>query len=95
MDLYIYYKVNCDNAEALQEKIGAMQAALTRDYGIGASLKRRPDVKDSQHTWMEVYAGVPDTFEAALDAAVSRFDVTAIIEGTRHTEYFVDISSCA
>jgi hypothetical protein len=72
-----------------------MQSALSKQHGIGAELKRRPDAKNGQHTWMEVYRAVPDKFDAILAHAVSEAGLQSLIEGERHTEVFMDVSSCA
>jgi hypothetical protein len=95
MDLYIYYRADCEHAQALQTQVPAMQAALAKDYGIAVAFKRRPEEKDGQNTWMEVYLAVPQDFETALARAVTRAKLDSLIDGKRHTEYFLDISSCA
>ncbi len=95
MDLYIYYKVACTHAAALQVAVGNMQAALAEAHGVACELNRRPHEQDGWHTWMEVYRAVPAGFEAALNQALQGFSLADLIDGTRHAEYFRDISSCA
>lgn len=95
MDLYIYYRAHCEHAQALQMQVAAMQAILSQEYGIAGALKRRPDEKEGRHTWMEVYLAVPQGFEAPLARAVAQAKLDSFIDGARHTEYFLDISSCA
>jgi hypothetical protein len=95
MDLYIYYKVGAEAAGELAVRVGALQAALAASHGVAASLKRRPGEQDGLQTWMEVYADVPDGFDAALLQAVSGSGVDTLITGQRHTEIFVDIPPCA
>ena len=95
MDLYIYYRVRSGDADALRAKATAMQAALADNYGIVGTLKRRPEEKEGRQTWMEVYEGVPEGFEARLEQAVTDAGLPALIDGARHTEYFMDVSSCA
>lgn len=95
MDLYIYYRVQNSDANALHTKAAAMQTALADKYGIVGALKRRPEEKDGRQTWMEVYEGVPDSFEAGLQQAVTDAGLSPLIDGPRHTEYFMDVSSCA
>jgi hypothetical protein len=95
MDLYIYYRVRSGDADALHAKAAAMQAALGKKYGIVGALKRRPEEKDGRQTWMEVYEGVSEGFETSLESAVAEAGLPALIDGARHTEYFMDVSSCA
>ena len=95
MDLYIYYRVRTENAHALRPRIEAMQERLAYEYGIVSALKRRPKETDGRQTWMEIYQEVPTDFEAALERALVRDDLHAMIDGQRNIEYFVDISSCA
>lgn len=94
-DLYVYYRVRPENAHALQVRVRGMQQVLAGEYGIVAQLKRRPEEKDGRQTWMEVYMAVPPDFEAALERALAQAGLTGLIDGQRHTEVFVDISSCA
>lgn len=94
MDLYIYYRVRTANADAFQRKAVAMQQMLKRQYGINAALKRRPDAKDGLHTWMEVYPAAKSDFAGKLEQAVAESGLLAFIDGPRHTEQFVDLSTC-
>jgi hypothetical protein len=94
MDLYIYYRVRVPDADAFQQKATAMQHELQRDGAI-AALKRRPDAQDGMHTWMEVYLATTPDFEVRLAQAVAASGLQTFIEGQRHTEKFVDLSSCA
>ena len=95
MDLYIYYRVQASHADAFQQKATAMQRELQRQGAINTALKRRPETQDGMHTWMEVYLATPPDFEARLTQAVAVSGLNAFIEGQRHTEQFVDLSSCA
>jgi hypothetical protein len=95
MDLYIYYRVRCEHAQLLQSKAVAMQRSIAEEYGVVTELKRRPEEKDGEHTWMEVYSAVPQGFEATIERAVTQAGLAAVIEGQRHTEYFLDCSTCA
>lgn len=95
MDLYIYYRVENGSAASLRTQVLAMQAALAERFGISASLKRRPEETDGQQTWMEVYADAPADFRAALEQALLTSGVGEAIAGKRHTEVFMDMSSCA
>ncbi len=95
MDLYVYYRVDCAHAEALQARVATMQQALASRSGVAAALKRRPQAKDGRHTWMETYLNIPDGFDTLLQQAVSVSALDALIDGERHLEYFLDVSSCA
>lgn len=95
MDLYIYYRVRIENAPVLCTQVQGMQQCLAREYGIVTGLKRRPETKEGRYTWMEIYQDVPDDFAAALERAVSQAGLTALIDGQRNIEYFLDVSSCA
>jgi hypothetical protein len=95
MDLYVYYRVRSANTQTLQARVEAMQKRLAREHGIVIGLKRRPEEKEGRQTWMEIYQAVPSGFETALEHAVSREDLSALIDGQRNTEYFVDVSPCA
>jgi hypothetical protein len=94
-DLYVYYRVKCEDAEALQARVLAMQASVAGQCAAGAALKRRPESKDGQHTWMEVYYGTQEGFGNLLDEAVARAGLSDLIQGPRHMEIFLDYSACA
>lgn len=95
MDLYIYYRVHANNVDALRGRALSMQGSIARECGIVCELKRRPEEKDGRQTWMEVYHSVPAGFEATLGSALAQAGLAALIDGPRHTEIFVDVSSCA
>lgn len=95
MDLYIYYRVPVNNAEALRDRVLGMQGSIVQEYGIVCELKRRPEEKDGGQTWMEIYHAVPAGFEATLGRAIAHAGLAALIDGPRHTEIFVDVSTCA
>lgn len=95
MDLYIYYRVHSEHAAALQAKVSSMQQYLSREYGIVTALKRRPEEKENRQTWMEIYHAVPDGFDAILKHAIAQAGLAGLIDGQRHTEYFLDVSPCA
>jgi hypothetical protein len=95
MDLYIYYRVRCEHAQLLRTRARAMQASISAEYGIVTALKRRPEEKDGRHTWMEVYLAVPREFDAILERAVAQAELGALIDGPRHTEFFLDYTTCA
>ncbi len=94
-DLYIYYRVAAANAQQFDTAAAAMQAGLSLQYQVASALKRSPEIKDEHHTWMEVYSSVPPDFIDIIEQAVTQHGLTALIDGPRHTEFFVNISSCA
>lgn len=97
IDVYVYYKVLETDAVAMQTLALALQAQLLLRCGVAGQLKRRPECVDGRQTWMEVYPNAPDDFVTTLKLAVQH---TGLLEklpttGTRHTEIFTDVSSCA
>jgi hypothetical protein len=95
MDLYIYYAVRTCLADTLSAQVLEMQANLAAKCGVGIALKRRPTEKDGRHTWMEIYLAVPEGFDAILEQAVTQSQLAILIDGERHTEYFMDVAPCA
>lgn len=95
MDLFVYYKVPEANAAALQARVTAMQAGLAPHCGGAPGLKRRPEASAGLHTWMEVYPAVDADFTVTLDAAARHAGLAALAAGPRHSEVFMDLSSCA
>ncbi|WP_211466547.1 DUF4936 family protein [Collimonas silvisoli] len=94
-DLYIYYRVAAANAQQFDQAAAAMQAQISLQHQIGTALKRSPEIKDEHHTWMEVYSSVPPDFAKIIEQAVAEHGLAKLIDGPRHTEFFVNISSCA
>jgi hypothetical protein len=94
-DLYIYYKVRAEHADELELRLRMMQAELGLATGIYGELKRRPEAKDGVQTWMECYLATGNGFDAALAAAALAASLSELIVGERHSEVFVDVSSCA
>jgi len=95
MDLYIYYRVDCALAQVLRERVSQMQSTLSQRCGVVAALKRRPEAQDGRHTWMETYHNIPEDFDAILSQAVLQSELASLIDGERHREYFLDVTSCA
>lgn len=95
VDLYIYYKVRDEHAAQLAQRVRAMQAALASSDGVAGKLKRRPGTADGRQTWMEIYLATPDGFDTVLAAAVRQAGLDEYTDGPRHTEVFMDISTCA
>lgn len=95
MDLYIYYQMRSEDVDALRPRAIALLRCLSQEYGIVTALKRRPEEQDGRQTWMEIYQSVPAGFEAILERAVLQAELPALIDGQRHIEHFLDVSSCA
>lgn len=94
-DLYIYYKVSEQHADALELRLRIMQAELGALTGVYGEIKRRPESRDGLQTWMEIYAGTGEGFDTALSAAESDAALSELIDGERRTEVFMDLSPCA
>lgn len=94
-DLYVYYQVRDEDAGAMAPRVRRMQARLFAGSGVAGQLKRRPQAKDGLQTWMEIYAGTGDGFDAALAAAVQHAALEELTAGPRHTEIFTDLPTCA
>ncbi|MGZ8340612.1 MAG: DUF4936 family protein [Telluria sp.] len=94
-DLYVYYKVRDEDANALELNLRIMQAELGAATGVYGDLKRRPGSSDGVQTWMEVYNGADEAFVPALAAALDEAGVAGLIQGERHGETFIDIDPCA
>ena len=94
-DLYIYYQVRMEDAVALSSRVRAMQARLVVEHGVAGQLKRRPEAKDGLQTWMEIYPATLPGFDAVLEAAVAHAALAQLTAGKRHTEFFMDLPTCA
>lgn len=94
-DLYIYYKVSEQHADALELRLRIMQAELGALTGVYGEIKCRPGSNGGMQTWMEIYSGTGEGFDAALLAAERDAALSELIEGERRTEVFMDLSSCA
>ena len=95
VDWYIYYRVRAEHDNLLHERVSAMQARLLQQAGVNGALKRRPQVREGMHTWMEVYIAAPGNFDAILASEVLTANLSELIEGERHVEHFWDVTSCA
>jgi hypothetical protein len=94
-DLYIYYKVRDEHADALELRLRIMQAELGAETGIYGDIKRRPGSSDGLQTWMETYLSIGAGFDAALAAAVREHALSEFIAGERHAEVFTELTPCA
>ena len=94
-DLYIYYQVKDEHAQALEARVRALQAKLAAQSGVAPQLKRRPDSTDGLQTWMEIYPVVGEGFADELAAATDEAGLLSLTHGVRHTEVFMDLPPCA
>ncbi|HEX8957928.1 MAG TPA: DUF4936 family protein [Burkholderiaceae bacterium] len=94
-DCYVYYKVRTGDGALLRERVAGLQQRLRTQWGVACSLKRRPHSKDGLDTWMEVYLAAPEGFERGLARELQESRVQELIDGERHMEYFLDLTSCA
>ena len=95
MELYIYYRVRAEDEDRFHPRMLGMQRQLAGRTGVRAGLKLRPEDRDGLHTWMEVYAGLPEGFDAALSEALAASGAAGLIVGERRTELFMDMNACA
>ena len=95
MDCYIYFKAGT----ALEEKVIAAEKSLHQQVlaqlGIKGKLQRRPESANDLHTWMEVYANVPDDFAAQLEKLLQQTGLAELQYSERRAEYFLDVDVCA
>ena len=95
-ELFIYYRIRVAGDAAAQAAVLEFQARLrARHVGLATRLLRRPEVQNSEQTWMEIYSfdrsvnasGITPALEAEIQTeALSLAD---FIAGTRHVEVFV------
>lgn len=95
LDFYVYYKVRNEDAAGLAPLVRAMQRRLVQEAGVSGQLKRRPGDTDGLQTWMEVYPGVSDGFDALLAQVVADAAIDAHLAGPRRLEIFTDLPPCA
>jgi len=100
-ELFIYYRMPPDAAHAAREAVEAMQDRLRQRHpGLTARLLRRPDEKDQEQTWMEIYAmepggttgGVTPQIQADIAQAAAAA-LAPFATGVRHAEVFVPCAS--
>lgn len=94
-DLYIYYQVKEEHAQALEARVRSLQAKLSADSGVSPQLKRRPESRDGLQTWMEIYPVVGEGFAEQLAAAADEAGLLSLTAGGRHVETFMDLPPCA
>jgi hypothetical protein len=96
-ELFVYYRADVQQAQAVATAVAAMQSALRQDIpGLQARVLRRPEPNaDSQHTWMETYALDESHHPAGIDDACARLiEARAAVwselrSGPRHQEVFL------
>ena len=96
VELFVYYRVAAENAEAARAEVQRFQASLREGHeGLSARLLRRPGEADGRQTWMETYTntpspdGVSDTMRAEIERAAHR--LVPLIDGPRHIEVFLPL----
>lgn len=94
-DLYIYYQVKEEHAQALEARVRSLQAKLAAGSGVSPQLKRRPESRDGLQTWMEIYPVVGEGFAEQLAAAAGEAGLLSLTAGGRHVETFMDLPPCA
>ena len=94
-DLYIYYQVKEEHAQALEARVRSLQAKLAAGSGVSPQLKRRPESRDGLQTWMEIYPVVGEGFAEQRAAAADEAGLLSLTAGGRHVETFMDLPPCA
>jgi hypothetical protein len=100
-ELFVWYRVRRDSAEAARTAVLALQRSLRRQWpGLQARLLVRDDGETS--TWMETYSmrahgteddcgGIESVVEAAIAAAAAQ-SLDGLIDGPRHCEAFAIVA---
>src|SRR5438309_11543467 len=100
-ELFVWYRVRPESAEAARTAVFALQRSLRRQWpGLQARLLVRDDGETS--TWMETYSltardtehdrgGIDGTIEAAIAAAAAQ-SLDGLTEGQRHCEAFAIVA---
>ncbi|VVE11601.1 DUF4936 family protein [Pandoraea terrigena] len=96
MDCYVYYRVSSHNAGAARLAVARLFALTATRFGVSGRLQWRDnasarDTAAGTTTWMERYDGVGHAFVAALTPLAVESGLTALIDGERHAECFVDV----
>lgn len=100
-ELFIYYRVRSDQADAALSAAIAFQSGLRQAFPELRTrlLRRAEETSDGRQTWMETYATdpmqTPQGISAALEARINQNAqaLRPFIDGTRHTEAFVACAS--
>jgi hypothetical protein len=90
-ELFVYYRVREDHAQAAGPLVLAAQARLQGLYPVLVMrLLRRTDEGASHQTWMETYACEPDGVTPPMRDEIERQfrEVLAWLDGPRHAETF-------
>ena len=98
-ELFVWYRVRPDRADAARVAVLAMQRSLCNERpGLHARLLVRDDAGTS--TWMETYSlpspstgdatGIDAAIEAAIAAAAG--PLAGLIDGPRHAEAFAVVA---
>ena len=94
MEIYIYYAIREQDAALARQRVEALQQRIASDYGIVSRLKRRPESINATQTWMETYSAVPAGFDQVIEQVAAQNGLSALVQGERHIEYFVDLPPC-
>lgn len=98
-ELFVWYRVDDRNADALRAEVEAMQRSLEQRFaGLRARLLIRREA--DRQTWMETFARVPrKSGEAGVDAATEAAIAAAalalrpLLASDRHVEAFEIVRS--
>ena len=95
-ELYIYYRVPDDGADAAAREVAALHGELRTAWpGLEARLLRRPESSSGQQTWMETYARAPAGVDTTLEADIATRAARLLtqVNGARHVEVFLACAS--
>lgn len=95
MDCYVYYKTAEEHETLLLEQVKRIREMLAMEMNVVLILQRRTEANEGIITWMEIYRQIPNAFNVSLAAIVNKTEIMALIQGERHSEYFMDTISCA
>jgi hypothetical protein len=87
--LYIYYRIQADDADAAREEVATLQARLSSF--CGAAPRHMVRCGDSA-MWMEVYQDVrqPEAFIDAMQSCLDEPGLDILRRSERHLECFRD-----
>jgi hypothetical protein len=92
LNLYVYYRCRASDDAAVRKALSALAGSLSSAGLPCPSVLRRPDLRDGERTWMEVYASIEEprveAFVSVLDAQVTACGLVPLLRSARHLERF-------
>ncbi len=90
MDCYVYYKASVSDEQEIIACFQRLRHSLEK-LGLAPVLQRRPESKNSMHTWMETYTEIPNDFDVIIGSCVIASGLMNFVIGDRHAERFIRI----